>query len=78
MPEACKASQRLCSVVGKVCGNSMRVANQNIEEADREKFQEMAETQLLNLHEGNFARYQVTPREFAAWQEAWAHRPANG
>ena len=46
-------------------------AKTNIMEADRELFREMAETELLSLHEGNFARYQVRPSEFVAWQEAW-------
>jgi hypothetical protein len=26
---------------------------------------------LLSLHEGNFARYQIRPSEFAAWRKAW-------
>ena len=43
----------------------------NIAEADREQFREMAEAELLSLHEGNFARHQVTRSEFAAWQKAW-------
>lgn len=43
----------------------------NIAEAERERFREMAEAELLSLHEGNFARYQVRPSEFAAWQEVW-------
>lgn len=59
-------------------GEISAFANQNIEAADRGKFQEMAETEVLNLHEGNFARYQITPREFAAWREAWAPKPTNG
>jgi hypothetical protein len=46
-------------------------AKQNIEDADREKFRDIAETELLGLHEGNFARYQITPGEFAAWREVW-------
>lgn len=33
---------------------------------------EIAETELLGLHEGNFARYQIRPSEFAAWQTAWS------
>ena len=44
---------------------------QNIEEPERERFREVAERELLNLHEGNFARYRISPREFAAWREAW-------
>ena len=40
-------------------------------EADRAKFIEVLETELLSLHEGNFARYRIRPSEFAAWQAAW-------
>jgi Fic family protein len=43
----------------------------HIEPAQREQFRETAEDELLSLHEGNFARYQITPSEFAAWREAW-------
>lgn len=49
-------------------------AEENIEAGERERFREMAETKLLNLHEGNFARYQIRPSEFAAWQTAWRPR----
>jgi hypothetical protein len=38
---------------------------------ERGRFQEIAESELLGLHEGNFARYQIRPSEFAEWQEAW-------
>ena len=43
--------------------------------ADRSRFIEAAESELLALHEGNFARYQVTPREFAAWGAVWNKKP---
>lgn len=43
----------------------------NISEADREKFREVAETEVLSLHEGNFARYQIRPSEFEAWKKIW-------
>ena len=43
----------------------------NIPEAERERFRDTAETELLSLHEGNFARYQIRPSEFAAWQQVW-------
>ena len=46
-------------------------AKENISSDEQEKFREMAESELLGLHEGNFARYQITPKEFAAWQQAW-------
>lgn len=43
----------------------------NIAAEDRERFREVAEAELLGLHEGNFARYQIRPSEFAAWQTLW-------
>jgi hypothetical protein len=44
---------------------------EHIEPGERERFQETAESELLSLHEGNFARYQIRPSEFAAWRQAW-------
>lgn len=38
---------------------------------DREQFRVVAESELLGLHEGNFARYRVRPSEFDAWHEVW-------
>lgn len=38
---------------------------------DRHKFVETVETELLSLHEGNFARYFVSPKEFNKWKEVW-------
>ena len=46
----------------------------DIREAERARFKEIAETELLSLHEGNFARYQIRPSEFRPWQEAWEGR----
>jgi hypothetical protein len=46
----------------------------NITADDRDRFREMAESDLLGLHEGNFARLQVRPSEFAAWQAAWENK----
>ena len=34
---------------------------------DVNRFTEMAETELMSLHEGNFARYQVRPAVFDRW-----------
>lgn len=47
-------------------------ARDDIPAADQEQFVEVAETELLGLHEGNFARYQVRPSEFAAWRLIWS------
>ncbi|MEP7305793.1 MAG: Fic family protein, partial [Acidobacteriota bacterium] len=44
----------------------------HLEENDRVTFREVAETELLGLHAGNFARYPIRPAEFTAWQEIWA------
>ena len=51
-----------------------RWAEENIAMDDRDRFREMAEGELLNLHEGNFARYQIRPSKFAAWEAVWRGR----
>lgn len=38
---------------------------------DREKFAQTVENELVSLHEGNFARYFVTPLQFQNWQRIW-------
>ena len=43
----------------------------NIEPTDRARFQEIAETELIGLHEGSYARYRVTRGEFEAWRGGW-------
>ena len=48
----------------------------NIPEAERERFRDMAEAELLSRHEGNFARYQIRPSEFAEWQKGWGQSAA--
>jgi hypothetical protein len=44
---------------------------QHIVPADRARFVELAEIQLMSLHQGNFARFRLRPSEFAAWREVW-------
>lgn len=50
-------------------------AEREIRQDERARFMEVAETELLALHEGNFARYQVRPSEFNAWRETWNRAP---
>jgi len=50
-------------------------AEREIPTEDRARFAELAETELLSLHEGNFARYRLLPSEFAAWEKVWGERP---
>lgn len=47
-------------------------AQAHLDERERERFREIAERELLSLHERNFARYRIRPSEFAAWQEVWS------
>ncbi|THF62903.1 Fic family protein [Pseudothauera nasutitermitis] len=47
-----------------------RAAN-DIPEPDRPRFIEIAETELMSLHEGNIARYRLRPGEYRAWREKW-------
>lgn len=47
-------------------------AGENIPPGESEHFREIAETELLSLHEGNFARYQIRPGAFAEWQSVWS------
>ena len=46
-------------------------AHQRIDEEDRRRFGELAERELLALHEGNFARYGIRPSQFTAWKDRW-------
>ena len=39
--------------------------------SDHDRFIELIETELLSMHEGNFARYRITPGEFAKWRSIW-------
>ena len=49
-------------------------AQGKIDAGERDRFREIAEGELLGLHEGNFARYQIRPSEFEAWQKLWNAR----
>lgn len=52
-------------------GNEINAAASGIPEQDRSKFIEAAETEILSLHEGNFARYHATPSQFKEWKDSW-------
>ena len=85
-PDAFRFRHReaLRELVGEVVRNrlniesaAIRVAawvDANIEASDRDRFLEIVETELLSLHEGNYARYRVSPLQFDAWQEVWDAR----
>jgi hypothetical protein len=46
-------------------------AVEHLPEAERARFIEMAEADLLGVNEGNFARYRVRPSEYYAWRQNW-------
>ena len=46
----------------------------HVPQQDHGRFIEMVETELMSLHEGNFARYRISPSEFKKWQEAWSKK----
>jgi len=43
-----------------------------VEPADRARFVEVAETELMGLHAGNIARYRIRPAQFDSWSVTWA------
>ena len=45
-----------------------RWAAAHVPETDRGRFAEIAEAELIGLHEGNFARFRLRPSEFDAWR----------
>lgn len=42
---------------------------------DKARFIEITETELMSLHEGNMARYQIRPAEYTRWRETWMQSP---
>lgn len=42
-----------------------------VAEPDRARFIEVVETELMNLHEGNIARYRLRPSEYQVWRKEW-------
>lgn len=41
---------------------------------DSKQFIATVSSELYSLHEGNFARYNVSPGEFEKWRKVWARR----
>lgn len=46
-------------------------AAEQVPPGDRARFIEVAETDMMSLHEGNIARYRLRPAEFRAWWQSW-------
>ncbi|RVU02083.1 Fic family protein [Mucilaginibacter limnophilus] len=58
----------------KAALKAIRMASAEFPAKDQAAFSEAIETELLALHEGNFARYRVSPKEFNHWKENWGRR----
>lgn len=43
----------------------------NVPPEDRARFIEVVESELIGMHEGNFARYRVRPSEYFSWKQIW-------
>lgn len=56
---------------GDALAHVTRWTAQHVPEAEQERFREVAESEILAVHEGNFARYRVKPSEFRAWRDGW-------
>ena len=48
-----------------------RRAVESIAQQDQARLIEVVETEVMSLHEGNFARYHIRPSQYHAWQEVW-------
>ena len=46
-------------------------AAEQVSPADRARFIEVVETEIMSLHEGNIARYRLRPAEYQAWRLGW-------
>jgi len=46
-------------------------ATREVVMADRDRFIELVETELTNLHEGNITRFRLRPSEYYAWKAQW-------
>ena len=55
----------------KEAGKLIRSKAEQIPNTDQGQFIAAVETELLALHEGNFARYRVSPKEFERWNAGW-------
>ena len=55
----------------KKASERIKMSAKLLPKQEQDKFIETVETELLSLHEGNFARYRIRPVEFARWSKQW-------
>ncbi|WP_319549446.1 Fic family protein [Desulfogranum marinum] len=62
---------RNCTDKQKAAHRIASYSETDIPSRDQSRFIEVVETELSNLHEGNFTRYGLRPLEFADWEKVW-------
>jgi hypothetical protein len=50
------------------------MARRDIPPDDQQEFIQAVTSELMALHEGNFARFKIRPSEFREWTEVWRKR----
>ncbi len=79
-PFRLKYRDEIRTVIAEIVSNAIPPENaikviedkaQTLPEGDRARFTETIDTELLSLHNGNFARYWVSPSEFEKWKNTW-------
>ena len=79
-PFRLKYREELKAVISEIISNTMtqyevtdllEEKTKGIPTADRFRFANEVRAELKALHEGNFARYRVTPSEFQRWKSNW-------
>lgn len=72
---------RVTEVVGDIVREAMNKkaatafiqqhATEHVPQEDRARFVEVAETEIMSLHEGNIARYRLRPSQYQTWRQTW-------
>lgn len=58
----------------KMAADYIKVRAGDLPAGDQTAFVRATEIELLALHDGNFARYRVSPTEFERWRDHWRMR----
>lgn len=59
------------TMTSKMAADYIKVRANMLPAEDQDPFTKALETELLALHDGNFARYRVSPKEFKSWRDNW-------
>lgn len=68
--DAIREAVLACASRAEAATQVQAYAEKHLPQEVQVRFRTVVETELSNLHQGNFARYQIRPSEFALWREA--------